>query len=527
VFLLPAAHGSKQLRTPERSQQQRMLQQRFCPMPESAHKQQAASRSASTNSSYHNGSLGGYQQMASSASGSSLAAGSPSNSSASTNISASAMAQLQGFPACAPYAQQQQQQALMTSALLNQADGSSPMQLQALLGANGNLDGDLSQLLHSIAAEANASKREAAEHSRAAVLAQQKLQILEQLLGCNGAAYGGAPAGVTQGLCSTPLTSPVAGAWQMSGGAAQQLPPTGPQLSQLLHMQQEMAAHGSCDGPRRHSLDESLLRRVRNMPASSNVSNLGRGAGLWNTSGSAALYNLAAVNEGVALGMSPDASAQADLEALAAACASAGLPVDSLLNRGQGMQFGGSGLPPPASAALAAAQLSGGSNGGWVAPQQQGVDAGMWAQLGGTWGVAAAPVNAYYSSQHLPTIPLSSAALMNGNGSISAPQLQSDYLLQLHAALQANAMNAAPKPERASFDVAAAYLPPMPSDLLAGRTAAAELLAAADDAAGASNGSVYRSSGQSNVQDSAAAAPACADKLATNPIGGAGQLGWF
>lgn len=511
---MPAAHGSKQLRTPERSQQQRMPQQRFSPMAETSHKQQAASRAGSTNSSYHNGRHGGYQQMTSSGSGSSLAAGS-SNSSASTNIPA--MAQLQGFPPCASYAQQQQQQhALMTSALLSQADGSSPMQLQALLGANGNLDGDLSQLLQSIAAKASASKQEAAEHNRAAAMAQQKLELLEQLLNCNGAA---------QGMCSTPLTSPVAGAWQLGGAAAQQLPLAGPQLAQLLHMQQQMAAHAACEEPRRHSLDESLLRRVRNMPASG-LSNLGRGTSLWSASPSAALYNLTAVKEGVALGMPSDASAQADLEALAAACAAAGLPVDSLLNRNQGIQFGGAGLPPPASAALAAAQLSGSTNAGWMAPQQQGVDAGMWAQLGGAWGVSAAPVSAYHSGQHLPHIPFSSAALVNGNGSISAPQLQSDYLLQLHAALQANGMNAVPKPERASFDVAAAYLPPMPADLLAGRTAAAELLAAAEDVAGISNASVPRSSGQSNVQDSAAA-PVSADKLATNPIGGAGQLGWF
>jgi hypothetical protein len=524
VVFVFAAHGSKQLRTPERSQQQRVPQQRFSPMAESAHKQQAAARCGGLNSSHNIGRQGGFQQMVSSGSGSSLAAGS-SHSSASTNISASTMAQLQGFPACAPYAQQQQQQqALITPALLNQADGSSPMQLQALFGANSNMDGDLSHLLHSIAAEARASKQEAAEHSRAAVMAQQKLQLLEQLMGCTDAAYGAAPAGVAQGMCSTPLTSPVTGAWQV-GGAAQ--PPAGPQLSHLLHMQQQMAAHGAADGPRRHSLDESLLRRAGNMPANSNVSSLGRGVGPWNTTRSAALYNLAAVNEGVALGMSPDASAQADLEALAGACAAAGLPVDSLLNRGQAMQFGGSGLPPPASAALAAGQLSCDSNGGWLASQQQGVDAGMWPQLGEAWGIAAAPHSTYYSGQQLPQIPLNFAALINGSGSMSAPQLQSDYLLQLYAALQANTMNAVLKPERASFDVAAAYLPAMPADLLAKRTAAAELLAAAEEFAGASNGSVLRSSGQSNVQDLAAATPASADQLATNPIGGAGQLGWF
>lgn len=496
-------------------------------MAESAHKLQAAVRSSSANSSYHSGRQGGHQQQGACANGVAMANGSPSNS-ASTNISAAALAQLQGqgMSACTtPYAAgdaallQQQQQALLG----NQVDGSMHVQLQAaLMGANGPTGGDVSQLLHSLAAEASASKHEAAEHSRAAALAQQKLQLLEQLLGCNGAAFAPA-AGAGQGF-GTPMTSPVATkGWQMAPGAGQQLPLSGPQLTQLLHMQQQMAAHAALEGPRRHSLDESLLRRVRNMQQNLPASSLSRGTSLWSATPSAALSS---VTEGAVLGM-PSRSAATDIDALAAAFSAAGLPVDgqaALLNsmQGAGMPSGSSVLSPAASAAMAAAQLGGPSNGSWMV--QQGADP-TWGQGMGLSG-GMAQFGAFHSGSQLPSIPFSGAALLNGNGSISAPQLQSDYLLQLHAALQANGI-AAPEAQRASFDVAATYLPPLPGELLVGRNATTEMLAAgADDVAGGSNSSAMSSSGCSNAQDPPAV-PAVSDKLAGNPIGGAGQLGWF
>jgi hypothetical protein len=188
----------------------------------------------------------------------------------------------------------------------------------------------------------------------------------------------------------------------------------------------------------------------------------------------------------------------------------------------------GSMLGPSASAAMAAAQLSGGSNGGWMLPPQQPLD--PWAQsmgASGGWaqGMAApAPMGAFHSASQLPAI-YNPAALLAGNGSISAPQLQSDYLLQLHAALQAGGLTEVPRHERASFDVAATYLPPLPGRM-GGAGAAADVLPGGDEGAATPNsGGVNRSSG-SFAQD-APVLSTVSEKLASNPIGGAGQLGWF
>lgn len=534
------AHGSKQLRTPERSHQQRMMTQQ--------QQQQAGSRGngGSNNHHHHNSRPAGSQQQLKQqqapacGNGTSLVNGGSAHSSAPTNIADSQ--------------QQQHQQVLFRQQ--QGIDGCSPVQLQAhqLNGGNGHAGSDMSQLLQSLVAEASASKQEAEQHSRAAALAQHKLQLLEQLLGGsmqNGntgaaAAFAGAAgvagAGVPGmgGMCGrTPMASPVSGAWQQHP-QQQLLPPA----AQLLHLQQQMAAHGAYDsqyGPRRHSLDEALLRRARNLPGGS-MSNLGSRAGaggMWGASPSMPLPNLTAVTEGVVLDVPPPTSASsaaADIEALAAAFAAAGMPLEgqAVLSNMQGagsMQQSacGSMLGPSASTAMAAAQLSGSSNGGWMLPPQQALD--PWAQsmgASGDWvqGMAApAPMGAFHSASQLPAI-YNPAALLAGNGSISAPQLQSDYLLQLHAALQAGGMTEVPRHERASFDVAATYLRPLPGRV-GGAGAAADVLPGADEGAATPNsGGMNRSSGCSNVQD-APVLSTVSEKLASNPIGGAGQLGWF
>lgn len=547
-----AAHGSKQLRTPERSShQQRMMTQqtpqRYSPLPE---KQHVGARGTNGSSHHHNGRPVGSQQQQKQqqapacSNGSSLV-----NISATSNIAAAAALACGDPTRPLSAAQQQHQQVLFRQQSI---DGCVPVQPQAQLqGGNGHPGSDVSQLLQSLAAEASASKQEAEQHSRAAALAQQKLQLLEQLLGgslqngdAGAAAFAGAAAAAGMGsMCgSTPMASPVSGVWpQQQQQQHHLLPPA----VQLLHLQQQMAAHGAFDSqyPRRHSLDEAFLRRARNLPGIG-VSNLGNraGAGMWGASPSAPLPNLTAVTEGVVLEVPPptsSSSAAADIEALAAAFAAAGMPMEgqAVLSNMQGassMQQSacGSMLGPAASAAMAAAQLSGGNSGSWMLPQQQVLEpcCGGWAQgMGGAGGwaqglAAPAPMGAFHSASQLPAMSYNPAALFAGG--ISAPQLQSDYLLQLHAALQAGGITGVPRHERASFDVAATYLPPLPGRV-GGGGAAADVLAGADDGAATPNsGGVHRSSGCSNVQD-APVLSIVSEKLASNPIGGAGQLGWF
>jgi hypothetical protein len=124
-------------------------------------------------------------------------------------------------------------------------------------------------------------------------------------------------------------------------------------------------------------------------------------------------------------------------------------------------------------------------------------------------------------------------AISNGVSSFSMMHLQSqsDYLMQLQAMVQdSNAglaglgCAAAPRPVRASFDTAAAYLPSMPGDLLAAMSQGlpqAEVAGCAEDLAGVSGGS----SGSCKIQQEAPAA--VPDTLVNNPIGGAKQMGWF
>lgn len=519
--------------------------QGYSPLPD---KQHVGARGTNGSSHHHNGRPVGSQQQKQKqqqapacSNGSSLV-----NISATTNIAAAA-ALACGDPT-RPLSAAQQQQHQQVLFPQQSMDGCVPVQPQAQLqGSNGHPP-DVSQLLQSLAAEASASKQEAEQHSRAAALAQQKLQLLEQLLGgslqngdASAASFAGAVAAAGMGsMCGpTPMASPVSGVWPQQQ-QQQLLPPA----AQLLHLQQQMAAHGAFDS-RRHSLDEAFLRRARNLPGNG-VSKLGNrvGAGMWGNSPSTPLPNLTAVTEGVVLQVPPptsSSSAAADIEALAAAFAAAGMPLEgqAVLSNMQGasnMQQSacGSMLGPAVSATMAAAQLSGGSSSSWMLPQQQGLEpcCGGWAQgMGGAGGwaqglAAPAPMGAFHSASQLPAMSYNPAALFAGNGSISAPQLQSDYLLQLHAALQAGSITEVPRHERASFDVAATYLPPLPGRV-GGAAAAADVLAGAEDGAATPNsGGVHRSSGCFNVQD-APVLSTVSEKLASNPIGGAGQLGWF
>jgi hypothetical protein len=397
--------------------------------------------------------------------------------------------------------------------------------------------GDLQQVLHSLMAEVSASKQEAAQHIHVAEAAQQKLQLLQHLLGCNPAqdacsshALGAAAVRAGSSLSMASGPSPVAPGWQVHGPAAQQLPPQGLNLHQLQALQQMLAYDGVY--PRRHSLDEAFLRRVQNLAAGR-----GRPGTLWaQGSSSSALPGLAAVTEGIAMGNAPDGSAAADIQALVAALAASGLPSNSSGNAaGLGSMHAG-GLP--SNSMMLGGPAGAGATGGLAVPVGNGWmgDNGLtpWGQPGITWHAGGAPpAGAFHSAPNLPPIPMAPQAISNGVSSFSMMHLQSqsDYLMQLQAMVQdSNAglaglgCAAAPRPVRASFDTAAAYLPSMPGDLLAAMSQGlpqAEVAGCAEDLAGVSGGS----SGSCKIQQEAPAA--VPDTLVNNPIGGAKQMGWF
>jgi hypothetical protein len=488
---------------------------------------------------------GNYAQQLGVSSGSNLANGSCA-SSPSTNLSPSAVQQLQAqkypdfaAPACDPGMLQLPQQ-LRGAGMGNQAD--------SYMGpAQG---GDLQQVLQSLMAEVSASKQEAAQHIHVAEAAQQKLQLLQHLLGCSPAAPDACSpqalgAGVRAGsaLSMTSGPSPVAAGWQVQGAAAQQLPAQGLSLLQLQALQQ-MLAHGSYDGvyPRRHSLDEAFLRRVQNLAAGGGTGfvGCGRPGSLWNKGSSASVVpGLAAVTEGCAMGNALDSSAAADIQALVAAFAASGLPSDSSGNTAGGLgSMQAAGLAPnsmllggPAGAG-ASASLGVPVGNSWMR------DNGLvpWGQPGMAWNAGGAahalPAGGFHSAPNLPPIPMAPQAISNGVSSFSMMHLQSqsDYLMQLQAMVQdSNAglagmgCTTAPRPVRASFDTAAAYLPSMPGDLLDAMSQGmqqAEVPVCADGVAGVSGGS----SGSCKLLEPA---PAIPDTLVNNPIGGAKQMGWF
>jgi hypothetical protein len=150
----------------------------------------------------------------------------------------------------------------------------------------------------------------------------------------------------------------------------------------------------------------------------------------------------------------------------------------------------------------------------------------VWSQPDLAWA-GAVGLGGAFNSATLPSIPHTAPGL-NGRSSISAPVVQqSDYLAQMHAALQdsnfAMSLGMLPgqrPPVRASFDTAAAYMPSLPPvDLQAAASQHNSAAAVAAELA-ASNAP---SSGSSSM-DVPIVLP---DALTNNPIGGAHQLGWF
>jgi hypothetical protein len=503
--VLPVAHGSKQLRAPERGHQRshQRAHQRYAHVsgPEPARKQQQQpANGAAQHLKRHASSQPQQQQAVNSTDGNVMACMPPGG-------------QLQeGFAACDPRMGMLQPQ-LLNGACAN-GDGSGPLPACGSMGS-----GDMMQLLQKLAEEVSATRHEAAEHSRVAAAAQQKLQQLEQLLGCGmsnttnyGGGYGSVSAGPSTGC--TPLTSPVANTSWASGPlpSVQQMPSA---ASYLLAMQQ-LAAQGDFDGPRRHSLDEALLRRARNLPGW--YGNAGRSSTLWNASPSAMVSSLAAVTEGMALNVPPGSAAAADAEALGAALAAA---------RGQGVDGCFSGMSAGGLVSGSSLMSSSAGHSSWMGGMQQPDGASqVWSQPDLAWA-GAVGLGGAFNSATLPSIPHTAPGL-NGRSSISAPVVQqSDYLAQMHAALQdsnfAMSLGMLPgqrPPVRASFDTAAAYMPSLPPvDLQAAASQHNSAAAVAAELA-ASNAP---SSGSSSM-DVPIVLP---DALTNNPIGGAHQLGWF
>jgi hypothetical protein len=504
--MLPAAHGSKQLRTPERGHQRAHQRYAHVSGPEAARKQQPQAANGVAQHPKRHASSQQQQQAMNSADGNTMA-----------GMPVPTAGQLQeSFAACDP------RMGLLQPQLLNGAcangDGSGPLHACGSMGS-----GDMMQLLQKLAAEVNATRHEAAEHSRVAAAAQQKLQQLEQLLGCGlssnstyGCGYGSVSAGPSTGC--TPLTSPVANSNWASATlpSVQQMPSAASVASHLLAMQQ-LAAQGDFDGARRHSLDEALLRRARSLPGW--YGNAGRASTLWNASPSAMVASLAAVTEGMALSVPPGSAAAADAEALGAALAA---------TRGQGVDGCFSGMPAGGLVSGSSLMSSSAGHSSWMGGMQAPASASqVWPPQDLAWAGAVGLGGAFNSATSL-SIPHTAPGL-NGRSSISAPLVQqSDYLAQMRAALQdSNAMSLGMLPGqrpplRASFDTAAAYMPSLPPVDLQAAAAASQHNSAAAVAAelAASNAP---SSGSSSM-DVPIVLP---DALTNNPIGGAHQLGWF
>lgn len=579
MFKTPA-HGTKQLRTPDRSYQQRQQQHHHHAADGSRGKQQQHhSPSASQRSSFERNQRsssnsrpsGGQQQLQQqyvASDGSSTAAG--------TNTLMQQMQGGQAFNACAG-APTSHPMLPVGGLQLDDSSMQAQLQLAAAAGNNGGAaaKADLLHLVQTLMAQVSASQHEAAESTRAAVAAQHKLQLLENLFGSSDSSgFSGAVLGAAQnGPSLSPQVSPdaamrSAGDWHTPAGGSVASAST--PLPQLQPMLLQGAGYDNPLCPRRHSVDEILLRRAHgNNPGAMGGGGFGRNAPMWGAN-LQQQRPLSSLTEGVPAGVmrtvSGPSAASSDIEALAAAFAGAGLDLQSPGALGS-MQPAGGGLVVGAdaaaltSAAAAAAQLSGNStsasSNAWLG--MGCMQAAAPAAAGVSWAPAPTPAlgaggGGFNSFSHLPPIPTNyQQPGMMGSNSISAPQLQSDYLLHLHSLLQGGStgvMHAgacAPRPPvRASFDTAAAYLPPLGGDLLGGeglgRTpsgaaagcggsggAGADMFAAAaDDAAAASgsgSGSVHHSNGSpaSSVQ----ASVCVPDKLRNNPIGGAKQLGWF
>lgn len=525
-----AAHGTKQLRTPDRGCYQRNNAPAASASQQQQHQQAAGPHGlspAGQHSSSSNrpappaadsaapGSTSYMQQQAAAAGSGSSFASSSSNTSSSTNVSSSTLAQMgrHGFPAAVGLAA---------------GDGAAWQHADAGLATGGSTGAGLSHLVQSLVAQMTSSQQEAAESSRAAAEAQQKLQLLQQVLGRN------------LNAC-TPSGQTFAGAAPVAGGYGGTMPPTyewqptaalaaaavarrqfnrPPMMQhnmplQLQLQQQQHPQHGSgLDAlyPRRHSVDETLLRRARNAAVGP-----GRPVGFGTPGASPVQQPAWAALPGGGVSRSGSGSASADIEALAAAFAglhgAAGLPP---------ADYGG--LPPAGlvsdsvllspAAATGSQQLPGGG-GHWQSPVQ-GVDATSMS------GGALLPMGALCNIPQLNP-PGSSQAVMHTNASLSAPQLQSDYLLQLHAMLQANAPVAGAVPAgsvRASFDMGATYLPAMSGGLVVRPFD----LPGTDEATTATGNS--RASHNCSV-DTASVMVVVPDKLSGNLIGGANDMGWF